>query len=293
VTLSLWPLHPTLAAEVSGVDLAYADAELAADLAAANDRYSILVFRDQKLDVESQVRFASMFGPLEKVQHRAKRGMVEEITEISNVAPDGTPRGVDDDRRIASITNELWHTDSSFKTVPAKYSMLYADAVPVGGHVTEFADLRAAYDALDEEMKERIDDLVAEHSTMYSEAIIGYQPDHQSYDQTPVYQRVARRLPSGRMSLYIASHAGKIVGWSVPDGRSLIYELIDHATKPQFVYRHEWRANDLVWWDNRCTMHRARANRQEMGDIRDMRRTTVSDVTSTLEQPRALAGSVG
>jgi alpha-ketoglutarate-dependent 2,4-dichlorophenoxyacetate dioxygenase len=182
------------------------------------------------------------------------------------------------------FADRLWHTDSSFKPVPAKYSMLHARVLPPAGHATEFADLRAAYDALPQSMKDRIDGLVAEHSIARSRAIIGF--DYSAEEQAlrpPVPQRVARLHPgSNRMTLYLASHASHIIGWPVPEGRSLLLELIEHATQPQFVYHHEWKVGDLVWWDDRCTMHRARGRENE--HIRDMRRATISDVASTLEQ---------
>jgi alpha-ketoglutarate-dependent 2,4-dichlorophenoxyacetate dioxygenase len=296
MALSIRPLHPTLAAEVVGVDLREADSELAGQLVAANDRYPVLVVRDQELDDETQVRFASLFGPLEAVSGYATRPeprrVHDEISDISNVDSEGRARPRHDEYRLSSITNELWHTDSSFKPVPAKYSMLYAVAVPPTGHRTEFADLRAAYDALDEAMKQRIDGLVAEHSTAFSTAMIGYVPQERPNNtRPPVPQRVTRRLPgSGRPSLYLASHAGSIVGWPMPEARSLLFQLIDHATRPQFVYAHDWRAHDLVWWDDRCTMHRARPNWEEIDDVRDMRRATVADSAPTLDQPSALAG---
>jgi alpha-ketoglutarate-dependent 2,4-dichlorophenoxyacetate dioxygenase len=295
MALAIRPLHPTLAAEVSGVDLRQADKEIAAELVAANDRYSVLVFRDQDLDDESLVRFASLFGPLETVGGYAYPGeprrVHNEISDISNVGLDGQARPRHDEHRLSSITNEMWHTDSSFKALAAKYSMLYAVTVPPTGHRTEFADMRAAYDSLDDKMKVRIDDLIAEHSTAFSTGIIGYTPKElPNATKPPVPQRLTRRLPgSGRQSLYVASHAGNIIGWPMPESRSLIFQLIDHATQPQFVYGHDWRARDLVWWDDRCTMHRARPNWEEIDDVRDMRRATVSDIAPTVEQPSALA----
>jgi alpha-ketoglutarate-dependent 2,4-dichlorophenoxyacetate dioxygenase len=283
MVLSIRPLHPTLAAEVSGVDLRTADKALAEDLAAANDRYPVLVFRDQDLDDEAQARFASLFGPSLDPPGRARQ-----IGEVL----DAQARARENEHLQRAIGTELWHTDSSHEALPAKYSMLYAVEVPSKGHHTEFADLRAAYDALDDRMKERIDDLVAEHANAFSSALIGYTINERpNMANPPVPQRVTRRLPgSGRRSLYLASHAGNIVGWPMPDSRSLLFYLIDHATKPQFVYDHEWRAHDLVWWDDRCTMHRARPNWDALDELGDMRRVTVADVAPTIEQPSALAG---
>jgi alpha-ketoglutarate-dependent 2,4-dichlorophenoxyacetate dioxygenase len=272
MALSIRPLHPTLAAEISGVDLRDADEELAADLVAANDRYPVLVFRDQEFDDESEERFGLLFG-------------------LSG-DPGGKVRGIASNLGgQRAIGTELWHTDSSHQTVPAKYTMLFGAEVPSAGKHTEFADLRAAYDALDDRMKERIDELVAEHANAYSSSLVGFtEKERPSVVNPPLPQRLTRRLPgSGRQSLYLASHAGNIVGWPMPEGRSLLFWLIDHANQPQFVYSHEWRTHDFVWWDDRCTMHRARPNWEDLDDLGNMRRITVADISPTLEQPSALA----
>jgi alpha-ketoglutarate-dependent 2,4-dichlorophenoxyacetate dioxygenase len=295
MTLTVRPLHPTLAAEVTGVDLAAGvDRAMAAALEAASDRYPVLVLPGQSIDKEQQVAFAGLFGPLETAGRNLKEDFYQSRThkhlaDVSNLDREGKLLAADDRRRLAALGDRLWHTDSSFKPVPAKYSMLYADQLPPDGHATEFADLRAAYDALDAATKARLADLVAEHSIMRSRSIIGF--DYSAEEQgvhPPVRQRVVRFHPgSRRMTLYLASHASHIVGWPVPEGRSLLLDLIDHATQPQFVHRHDWRPGDLVWWDDRCTMHRARP--RENGNVREMRRATVADIASTLEQPNRAA----
>jgi alpha-ketoglutarate-dependent 2,4-dichlorophenoxyacetate dioxygenase len=272
MALSIRPLHPTLAAEVSGVDLRTADKDLAEELVAANDRYPVLVFRDQQLDDDSEVRFASLFGP--------------------SLDPGGKVRTLASELGgVRAIATELWHTDSSHQELPAKYSMLYAVRVPAAGKNTEYVDLRAAYDALDERMKERIDGLIVEHAHAFSSAAVGHTvKDRPSIASPPVPQRLTRRLAgSGRQSLYLSAHGGNILGWPVPEGRSLLYWLTDRATQPQFVYNHEWRAHDFVWWDDRCTMHRARPNWDDLEDVGDMRRVTVADISPTVDQPSALA----
>src|SRR5665213_3235149 len=293
MTLTIRPLHPTVAAEVTGVNIAAGiDRATAAELEAASDRYPVLVLPGQNIDKEQQVAFAGLFGPLELMGRNLKEDQYQSrvhkhLADISNVDGEGKIYAAEDRRRLAGLGDAPWHTDSSFKTVPAKYSMLYADKLPPDGHATEFADLRAAYDALDGATKERIADLVAEHSIARSRSVIGfdYSAEEQAF-HPPVRQRVVRLHPgSKRMTLYLASHASHIVGWPVPDGRFLLLDLIGHATQPQFVHRHEWRQGDLVWWDDRCTMHRARP--RENGNIREMRRATVGDIASTLEQPNA------
>jgi len=291
MAMTVRPLHPTLAAEISGVDIAAGvDSAMAAALEAASNRYPVLVLPGQAIDKEQQVAFGGLFGPLEVAGRNLKEDQYrsrthKHLADISNLDQDGKLLADDDRRRFAGLGDRLWHTDSSFKHVPAKYSMLYADVLPPDGHATEFADLREAHDALDAAMQARIADLVAEHSIARSRAIIGfdYSAEEQAF-HPPVRQRVARFHPgSRRMTLYLASHASHIVGWPIPEGRSLLLDLIDHATQPQFVYRHEWRPGDLVWWDDRCTMHRARP--RENGNVREMRRATIADAASTLEQP--------
>jgi len=295
--LQVRPLHPTLAAEVVGVDIAAGvDATTVAELVAASNRYPVLALREQDIDKEQQVAFAARFGPLEIAGRNLKEDKFRSRThrhlaDISNLDQDGKLLAADDRRRLAGLGDRLWHTDSSFKPVPAKYSMLYADALPPAGHATEFADLRAAYDALSDATRDRVADLVAEHSIARSRSIIGfeYSAEEQAF-HPPVRQRVVRFHPgSHRMTLYLASHASHIVGWPVPEGRSLLLDLIDHSTQPQFVYHHEWRSGDLVWWDDRCTMHRARP--RDGDNIRDMRRATICDVASTLAQYHPTADS--
>jgi len=297
MSLTVRALHPTLAAEVTGVDIANGvDAATVAELVAASNRYPVLVLPGQDIDKEQQVAFAARFGPLEVAGRNLKEDNFrsrthKHLADISNLDRDGKLLAAVDRRRLAGLGDRLWHTDSSFKPVPAKYSMLYADTLPRAGHATEFADLRAAYDALGDATKARISDLVAEHSIARSRSIIGfeYSAEEQAF-HPPVRQRVARFHPgSHRMTLYLASHASHIVGWPLPEGRCLLLDLIDHSTRPQFVYRHEWRSGDLVWWDDRCTMHRARP--RDGDDVRDMRRATISDVASTLEQFHPAADS--
>jgi alpha-ketoglutarate-dependent 2,4-dichlorophenoxyacetate dioxygenase len=298
MTLTIRPLHPTLAAEVTGIDIAAGvDATTAAALEAASNRHPVLVLPGQDIDKEQQVAFAGLFGPLELMGRNLKEDnytsrVHKHLADISNVDARGQVYTHEDRRRLSGLGDALWHTDSSFKPVPAKYSMLYADRLPPDGHVTEFADLRAAYDALDDAMKARLADLVAEHSIMRSRGIIGFEfSAEEQAVLPPVQQRVVRFHPgSRRMTLYLASHASHIVGWPVPEGRLLLLDLIGHATQPQFVYRHEWRQGDLVWWDDRCTMHRARP--RENGNAREMRRATVGDIASTLEQPNRPAALV-
>jgi alpha-ketoglutarate-dependent 2,4-dichlorophenoxyacetate dioxygenase len=169
--------------------------------------------------------------------------------------------------------------------VPGALSLLYAHVIPDEGGDTEFADMRAAYDALPEAAKTEIEDLVAEHSIWHSRGqldVTRYSPEELA-SLPPVQQRVVRTHPgSRRKTLYVASHASHIIGMPVPDGRLLLLDLIEHATQPKFIHAHKWREGDLVIWDNRCTMHRARPF--DTSKVRDLRRVTTRDVASTLEQ---------
>jgi alpha-ketoglutarate-dependent 2,4-dichlorophenoxyacetate dioxygenase len=291
--LTIRPLHPLFVGEVSGIDVGRSiDASTLAALNAAIDRYAVLVLPGQDLDDERQMAFARNFGDLELPRSGAakvKRRLRLEIADISNLDTEGRPRGREDPRRFDQLGNRLWHTDGSFRRVPAALSMLYAHRVPGpsprGNGETEFADMRAAYDALSEQQKEDIADLVALHDIAWSRGQLGFNDLLFGEKQVlpPVPQRVVRTHPgSGRKVLYVAAHASEIVGWPVPEGRLLLRELIEHATQREFVYRHNWCAGDLVIWDNRATMHRGR-NFDET-KVRDLRRVTTRDVASTLDQ---------
>jgi alpha-ketoglutarate-dependent 2,4-dichlorophenoxyacetate dioxygenase len=284
--LSIRQLHPLFVGEVSGVDVGRPiDAATLAALNAAIDRYAVLVLPGQGLDDERQMAFARNFGELELPRSGAakvKRRLRAEIADISNLDEESQVRGRDDPRRFDQLGNRLWHTDGSFRRIPAALSMLYAHRVPGpsprGNGETEFADMRAAYDALDEQRKEEMADLVALHDIAWSRGQLGFSELLFGEKQVlpPVPQRVVRTHPgSERKVLYVAAHASEIVGWPVPEGRLLLRELIEHATQREFVYRHDWRQGDLVIWDNRATMHRGRGFDETR--IRDLRRVTTRD----------------
>jgi len=211
--------------------------------------------------------------------------MSMDLNDISNLDKHNKVLARDDRRRLFGLGNQLWHSDSSFKPVPAKYSLLSARTIPPTGGNTEFADMRAAYDALDADTKREVHDLVCRHSQIFSRGILGFTDftDEERVKWAPVRQRLVRRHPSsGRLSLYLASHAGEIEGWPVPEARAFLRDLTEHATQRKFVYAHVWQPHDLVMWDNRATMHRAR--RYDHTEVRDMRRTTLTNEVSSLEQ---------
>lgn len=288
MTVSVRQLHPLYVGEVSGVDVGRPlDAATVDALIDAINRYAVLVFHDQVLDDEKQLAFAAHFGGLSPPRYNyGKQRIDPRLADISNLDADGNLRGPNHHRRLDSFGNMLWHTDASFRRVPGALSMLYAYKCPSEGGETEFADLRAAWDALPPRRQAQIENLVAEHSIWHSRSLVGFYDftDQQRAEVPPVPQRLVRTHPgSKRKTLYLAAHASHIIGWPVPESRILLNDLIEHATQPQFVYRHHWRVGDLVIWDNRCTMHRGRQYDME-GTVRDLRRVTTQDVASTLEQ---------
>ena len=282
---------PCFAAEIEGVDISKPlTPDEIATIHAGMDEYAVLVFHGQHVDDAQQLAFTQSLGDIEHAIGASLRRPDEyrlptTFADVSNLDKDNTVFARDDRRRLFAIGNRLWHSDSSFKVVPAKYSLLHAHSVPSKGGNTEFADMRAAYDALDADTKAEIEDLVCEHSQIYSRQQIGFfdLTDEERERFRPVRQRLVRTHPStGRKSLYLASHAGGIIGWPVPEARIFLRDLIEHATQRQFVYAHRWTVGDLVMWDNRRTMHRARPFPAH--EPRDMRRTTLMGEGPTVEQ---------
>ena len=282
--------RPFFAGAVSGLDLRKPlTPEQVNSVHAGMDQYGVLVFHDQQLSDEQQLVFSRSLGPLEQatgdIAAPQDRRMSMDLNDISNLDKHGEVLPRDDRRRLFGLGNQLWHSDSSFKDVPAKYSLLSARKIPPTGGNTEFADMRAAYDALDAATKREVHDLICAHSQVFSRGILGFDDftEAERLKWAPVRQRLVRRHPNtGRLSLYLASHAGGIEGWPVPEARAFLRDLTEHATQRQFVYAHVWKPWDLVMWDNRVTMHRAR--RYDPAEVRDMRRTTLTNEVSSLEQ---------
>ena len=295
MTLSFRPLDSLersfFGGEASGIDLTVrlAQADVQA-IHAGMDRYGVLVFHDQALDDDQQIAFSRQLGALEQATgdigeaHGRRVGM--DMNDISNLDRHGELLPRDDRKRLFGLGNQLWHSDSSFKEIPAGYSLLSARRIPLTGGNTEFADMRAAYDALDKATQVEVRDLICSHSQVYSRGLLGFDDftDAERQKWAPVRQRLVRRHPTtGRLSLYLSSHAGAIESWPVPEARAFLRELTEHATQRQFVYAHVWKQWDLVMWDNRVTMHRGR--RYAPLEVRDMRRTTLTGEVSSLEQP--------
>jgi alpha-ketoglutarate-dependent 2,4-dichlorophenoxyacetate dioxygenase len=291
MAITVCPVTANFAAEIGDVNLSRPlDSADVASIKHAFWDYAVLIFPGQELSEEQHLDFARHFGPLETsiaaLNPDAKLRLSNKLADVSNLNSQNEIWGEKSRVRMLQLANRLWHTDSSFKYRPARASLLYALAIPPVGGLTEFADLRAAYDALSDDLKRRLEGLVAEHALAFSRARIGFTDftEAERNKLPPVPQVMARTLPeNGRKSLYIASHAGRIVGMPEAEGRALIEQLIAHATQRQFVYTHRWRVHDLVMWDDRCTMHRG----TEFDDLRwtrDVRRATVSDLANTCEQ---------
>jgi alpha-ketoglutarate-dependent 2,4-dichlorophenoxyacetate dioxygenase len=285
VTLTFRKLHSCFVAEVSPVDLRRAfDPETLGQIRAGMDEYAVLVFRDQPFADDEQLAFAQRLdGELHTklgISALQKNRLGNEaLGDISNLDENGEIMGSDNRRRMYGLGNRLWHTDASFQDPPGRYSMLSAKVVPPVDADTEFADMRAAYDALPEEEKRRLEGLRVHHSIAYSRQTLGFEfsQGEQEALQGAVHPLVRTIPRSRRRSLYVASHASRIIEWPVPEGRLLLRDLIEHATQPEFVYRHSWRVGDLVIWDNRGTMHRARPF-DDTKYRRELRRVTTLDI---------------
>ncbi len=299
--MSFRPLTPAgFAGEVSDIDLTRPlTPEQARAIDDGMDKYGVLVFHDQHFTDETQMAFSRNFGELEVSsgaemnRTRDRRLPQMEMADISNLDEEGRLRAASDRMRLTGLGNRLWHSDASFRAIPAKYSLLSARVVPGTGGNTEFADMRAAYDSLDAETKAEVEDLITEHSNAFSREQIGfYKTDYGAENQLllkPVRHRLVRFDPrTGRKTLYLSAHIGGIVGWPVPEARMLIRDLTEHAVQRQFVFAHVWKPGDLVMWDNRTTMHRARRY-NDLSDVRDLRRTTIRGDAVTVAQVQEAA----
>jgi alpha-ketoglutarate-dependent 2,4-dichlorophenoxyacetate dioxygenase len=291
MSITMRQVGPCFAAEVEGIDMRK---PLTPDEVAAvhdgMDRYAVLVFHDQRITDEQQLAFTQSLGDIEHAIGTSLRPLTDArlpttFADVSNLDKDHKVFARDDRPRLFGLGNRLWHSDSSFKVVPAKYSLLSARSIPSKGGNTEYADMRAGYDALDDETRAEVEGLVCEHSQIFSRSILGFTDfsDEERLRFKPVRQCLVRTHPvTKRRSLYLSSHAGGIVGWPVPEARSFLRDLVEHATQRQFVYAHKWSVGDLVMWDNRQTMHRARPFPAH--EPRDMRRTTLMGDGPTAEQ---------
>ncbi len=288
--LSIKQLGPGIAGEVSGLDLTKPlPQEDIAAIHAGMDKYAVLVFHGHNFTDDEQLAFTQSLGPIEHDFATSLRGpdrLPSSFADVSNLDRSGQTLARDSKKRLYNLGNQLWHSDSSFKVVPAKYSLLHCCSVTSTGGNTEFADMRQAWDALDPETREQCEPLICEHSRMHSRARLGFTAaDFTEKDAAtlrPVLQRLVRLHPSSkRKSIYLSAHAGKIVGWPEPEAKAFLMDLTEHATQREFVYAHKWRVGDLVIWDNQATMHRVRP--YPHNEARDMRRTTLAGDKPTVE----------
>jgi alpha-ketoglutarate-dependent 2,4-dichlorophenoxyacetate dioxygenase len=292
MSVTIKQIGPGFAGEVSGVDLTKPiGREDAVAIEYGMDRYAVLVIHDQNITDAQQIAFSTNFGPLEvksrpgNIRKPSESRLGAGIGDLSNLDKNGKIISADDRQWFFKLGDRLWHSDSSYAEIPAKFSLLSARAIPSWGGRTEFADMRAAYDALDARTKAEVEDLICEHSLLHSRGAIGFSDftAEEIASFRPVRQRLVRIHPaSKRKSLFLSSHAGAIEGWTIPEARSYLRDLTEHATQREFVYSHQWRQYDLVMWDNRATMHRAR--RFDRTEARDMRRTTLAGDAPTVEQ---------
>ncbi|MBU2533536.1 MAG: TauD/TfdA family dioxygenase [Alphaproteobacteria bacterium] len=296
MTMTVKQVHPLFVGEVAGIKLSADLDEATIDaLKKAIDDYAVLVFHGQDFDDDGLLAFGRRFGSMAAPRnHRAERRLKHgEIADISNLNAKGGVRDRSDHRRLDSLANQLWHSDASFRPISGELSMLYAHVVPPVGGDTEFADLRAAYDALDDGLKAEIGGLIAEHSIFHSRGLLGHT-DYTEVERAAlpdVRHPLVRTHPgSGRKTLYMGAHAAHIIGWPIPEGRLLLRDLMDHATERRFVHAHAWQPGDLVIWDNRCTLHRGRRY-DDAAYKRDLRRVTTQDMTSAADNPGLAAAT--
>ena len=291
MAITLYPVKADFMAEIGDVDLSLplSDEDRSA-IKAAFFKYSVLVFPDQELTSAQHIAFAEVFGPMEQnintYADEVKKYRIDtRIADVSNLGDENEILAVNSRKRMSGLANRLWHTDSIFRHLPALTSLLYGRSIaPVGGR-TEFADMRAAYDALPSASKAKIDQMIVEHSIFHSRAKLGFSDftEKERASLPPAKQVMVRTIPeTGRRNLYLASHAMRVIGMSDEESEKLFQELTEHATQPQFVLSHRWRVNDLVMWDNRCTMHRG-TDFDDWRWKRDVQRATVSDIGNTVE----------
>jgi len=289
MALSFKPLHPLFAAVASGLDLTQPlSAEEVCEIDAGMNQYAVLVFRNQPLDEDQQIRFARSLGPLDlgllKLKRNPSRFKHAELIDISNVGIDDAVAPREHAKIVGNLANQLWHSDSSFQRPRARYSMLQAITLPSWGGETEFADLRAAHDTLPERLRCEIEGRSAEHYALHSRIMLGdanYSEEQKNAIAPAIWPLIESHAGSGRKLLFIGIHCQRILGMTLPEGRMLIMDLLEHATQPQFVYRHQWQTGDLVIWDNRATVHRGR--RFDLAERRELRRTSTEDVDTRVQ----------
>ena len=294
MTISIEQMHPLFVGEVEGVTLSPdMDEAIVHAVDEAINKFAVLIFHEQKLDNEELYAVGERFGRIAAPRNHRAGQRIEKagIADISNLDDKGEVRRRDDNRRLDGLGNQLWHSDASFRPISGALSMLYAEAIPPKGGDTEFADLRAAYDELDGEMKDEIEGLMVEHTIFHSRGLLGHTDysDEERKALPAVRHPLVRTHPgSKRKTLYLGAHASHIIDWPIPEGRLLLHDLTAHATDRRFTYAHQWAVGDLVIWDNRCTLHRGRRY-DDVKHKRDLRRVTTQDMDSINDNPELVA----
>lgn len=294
MALTVTQLHPLFVAEVDGITLSPGLNDVTvAELHKLINQHAVLIFRNQRFNDDELLETGKRFGSIAPPRNHRSGDRLKHavLADISNLDEKGELRKLDDHRRLDGLANQLWHSDASFRPISGELSMLYAEVIPPKGGNTEFADLRAAYDELDDDMKSLTENMIAEHSIVHSRGLLGYTgyTEEERARVPAVRHQLVRTHPgSGRKTLYMGSHASHIIDYPVPDGRLLLRDLMDHATERRFVHAHEWRTGDLVIWDNRCTLHRGRRY-DDINQKRDLRRVTTQDLTTLSDNPELAA----
>ncbi len=297
MTINIRPVQPGFVGEVTGIDICQPiTPDQVAAIERGMDEFAVLSFPGQPLTDEQQVTFSANFGELEitlagqMMKPEMRRFQQLELGDISNLQGANTEalRAREDSRRMYALANRLWHSDASFRAVGAGYTLLHSRVNPSKGGNTEFADMRAAYDALDDATRRDIDGMIALHSIVYSREQIGVAVQGDSAHLAPVKHRLVETHPvTGRKMLYLSSHIGAIEGMPIPEARAFLRDLTEHATQRQFVYSHQWEVGDLVMWDNRTVMHRA-TRFNDLKEKRDLRRTSIKGTGLAIEDSPAL-----
>jgi alpha-ketoglutarate-dependent 2,4-dichlorophenoxyacetate dioxygenase len=288
--MKIAPITPDFAAAISDIDLSQPlTAEQVTGIARAIAKYAVLIFRDQPLTDDQHAAFTRNFGPIDKgllLGSKRKRRLANaDVIDLANLDLEGNVLPPSNIRNVSLIANQYWHSDSSFKAPPGKFSILCGMALPRDGGQTEFADQRAAYDALSDIMKARLENLVAEHYAFHSRDMLGGSGHSEGEADAlpPVHWPIVHTVPeSGRKSMFVGIHTREIGGMDTPEARMLLHDLLEHATQRQFVHRHEWQANDVLMWDNQCTLHRGRA--YDLSKLRELRRCTTEVVAGAAAQ---------
>jgi|TARA_B110000503_G_scaffold120759_1_gene183648 alpha-ketoglutarate-dependent 2,4-dichlorophenoxyacetate dioxygenase len=284
------------AAEVFGIDARQnVSQEHKIELTRLINEYAVIIFKNQKINDDQQIKFSENFGTIEpagtntELTKMKDRRLSLKMNDVSNLDKNNKPLAKSNQNRIFGLGNRLWHTDASFKKKPVTFSILSGRKVSAKGGETEFCDMRCGYKALSKEMKNKVENLIGEHSLQYSRGKLGFvMKDVLSKKELekfkPVLQPLVRKNAiTNRKSLYLSAHLGLIKGWELADSILFINDLIEICACSDYIYSHKWEENDLVIWDNTQVMHRGRYFNDQK-EVRDVRRTTIAGTEMLIDQ---------